>query len=263
MPTGEVQLPAMPPAPSLLSPPAIPVMQTPGVLTSEERAMMEHLRGLQSLQMELPAEWQERLAMLEAKDKVATSSKPLTHGHLHKLQRLKTQVQHAAHRVQDVDREWAEFVAVATQRIQEHGFHYQRHRADLLESLNKKTAELATVKQELSDASQNLLGQTPVLNTVASSVSAPADLRAFHAEIAKATVVDQVAPVVLSDVEEDMNDAVSNSGEDPPVRESKVHIAPFRGAPSPNRVAKLQLKHPNHAKSNQDKAKEKATAASE
>lgn len=155
-----------------------------------------------------------------------------------------------------MDQEWKEFITAATANLQEHGFHYQRARSDLLEVYNRKVAELADLKQTMSQASQQLLGQASPSEPPPMLTALPTDMRAFHEAAAIATAVELVN-MELSDGE-DMEDTTEHDETTAPTKGPKVKVGPFRGSASPNRVANLNLKPPSTAlKAQKEKEKDK------
>ena len=149
VPLGMPPQPILPPAPSV---------EEPMGLTAEEEKMLQHLRGLQAMDMELTESMAKRLEELAMREAKVQSNKTLTHGHLNKLNKLKTQVATAAQKVKDLDGEWMAFVNTTITKVRHHGEMYQNCRADLMEHYNAKLQELAVVKQEMKMASQSLLG---------------------------------------------------------------------------------------------------------
>jgi len=72
--------------------------------------------------------------------------------------KLKSQVATAAQKIKDLDGEWATFVNTTLSKVRHHGEMFQNCRADLMEHYNAKIQELATVKKEMTLASQSMLG---------------------------------------------------------------------------------------------------------
>eukprot|EP00438_Fugacium_kawagutii_P032545 Skav202163 [mRNA] locus=scaffold970:361877:362977:- [translate_table: standard] len=247
------------PPPPVLPPPPSGGPTSTGQLSDEEKTMLQHLRGIASTGMQLTEQMATRLQELEQKAQETLPIKTLSHSHLNKLTRLRNQVSAATQKVLNLDKEWQEFVSAATTRLQEHGIHYQRTRADYLENLNKKVAELSQMKQELSLASQQLLGQDAPPTDLPPASTLTADFQGFNEALAKAGTVDSLQAIDLSDMEDDaMPEGDAEEVEDPPtdgrppIKRSTIKVAPFRGAPSPTKVAKGQLK----ARTEQRPAKE-------
>ena len=128
-------------------------------LSSEEIKILEHLRGLQSMGMELSESMEQQLQLLATKENKMNSTKVLSHGHLNKYKKLKGQVATSAKRIKELDTEWNAFVSRTMAKIKEHGLMYQRCRSDMLEQYNQKLAELHSIKEEVSVASRSLIGQ--------------------------------------------------------------------------------------------------------
>ena len=145
----------LPPAPIL--PPA-PSVEEPMGLTAEEEKLLQHLRGIQAMEMDLTESMASKLEELAMREAKVQSSKTLTHGHLNKLNKLKSQMAAAAKKIKDLDGEWMAFVNTTLTKIRQHGEMFQNCRADLMEQYNAKIQELAAVKQEMKMASQSLLG---------------------------------------------------------------------------------------------------------
>ena len=79
----------------------------------------------------------------------ATVAKSITHGHINKLNKLKSQVSTAGRKVQQPDKEWEAFVDATIQKIRQHAQLFQQCRADLMEAYNNELGELTALKQEM------------------------------------------------------------------------------------------------------------------
>ena len=86
-------------------------------LSPEEEKILEHLKGLKSAGIDLTEQMEQQQQKLIAKQQAAAASKALTHGHLNRLTKLKTQVTSAADKVTKLDREWKAFVEATTQKV--------------------------------------------------------------------------------------------------------------------------------------------------
>eukprot|EP00438_Fugacium_kawagutii_P005627 Skav235145 [mRNA] locus=scaffold1072:88465:89610:- [translate_table: standard] len=263
----------LPPPPVLPVPPAPPA-GPPHVpaLTAEEQQALSHLRGLASLGVGFPAELETKYQMLLGKEKEAAGGKALTHTHLHKLNRLKSQVQSAEKKIISLDAEWAAFVETVTKKLQMHGQCYQQYRADLMETYNKKLADLALAKQEVSQASQMLTGQGTDPSSLMGAPDLEADFRHMQEVLMRAGTVDQVQLVSDDGMEEEeLQEASPVAGEaqapSPHIKPARAtsyrttRPTPFaRGTNSPQKVQQNHLKRPSvveHASKKDDKEREK------
>jgi hypothetical protein len=127
-------------------------------LTQEEIKLLEHLRGLQEMGVDLAESMTAQLEKLQLKESQTTAAKALSHGHLNRLHKLRTQV-NTAGKIQDLDAEWEKFVQSIMEKMQSHAVMYQKHRSDLLEAYNARMAELQLIKKQVGQASHNLLAQ--------------------------------------------------------------------------------------------------------
>ena len=71
--------PILPPAPSV---------EEPMGLTADEEKMLQHLKGLQAMDMDLTESMARKLEQLSMREAKAQSNRTLTHGHLNKLNKL-------------------------------------------------------------------------------------------------------------------------------------------------------------------------------
>eukprot|EP00438_Fugacium_kawagutii_P022545 Skav206055 [mRNA] locus=scaffold587:320020:321123:- [translate_table: standard] len=259
----EVEQPALPlhpPPPVLPAPPSGPSpSQVEGPmesLTEQEAQLLVHLRGLQKLGA-LPESLQEHYAQLEQRQQSAASVKMLSHSHLNRLNRVRGQVQGLAKKLSNVDIEWKSFLKEIVSKVHLHSEHYQRHRSDLLESYNKKLAELEDIKKELSEASQNLVGQVTSPDIALDDVALQAELYQFH-QLTQSLTTTQDIPVQIleDDMDEDLEEVTPNSEDDKQPRKSHIQPVAFRSPGSPGKVAQNHLK--NKAT---DKGKEKSREA--
>eukprot|EP00438_Fugacium_kawagutii_P002700 Skav218909 [mRNA] locus=scaffold328:462069:462617:- [translate_table: standard] len=156
-------LPA-PPNPILPAAPA-PGQPTVKSLSEEDQKLLAHYRGLRDLG-HLPDVLQAHLMELESRSHDAEHGRGLTHGHLNRLNKARSQTQSLHKKIRDLDQEWQEFLRDVTSRVQVHASHYQQHRLDLVEKLQKKVQELETIKAEVCIASRSSVDQMPKLDAV-------------------------------------------------------------------------------------------------
>eukprot|EP00438_Fugacium_kawagutii_P030180 Skav207266 [mRNA] locus=scaffold434:23600:25226:- [translate_table: standard] len=244
---------ALPPPPVLPPPP--PTAASAPALTSEEQQALSHLRGLAGLGMQMPPELEAKFQSLVAKEKEGVAGRSLSHTHLHKLNKLRAQVSSAEKRILSLDQEWKTFVAEVNTRLQVHGHCYQKCRADLLEAYNKRVAEFAAAKEDVSQASQILVGQhTPALQAPP-TMDPFDDLHALQEAMTRVGTVDVVQAISDDGMEEEeeLEAASSEALEDRPKEKPRkadkhpahrdVKIAPFtKGASSPTKVNQHHLK---------------------
>ena len=227
----------MPPQPIL--PPA-PSVEAPMALTAEEDKMLQHLRGLQSMDMELTESMASRLEELSMREAKAQSNRTLTHGQLNKLNKLKGQVATAAQKIKDLDQEWTSFVSNTIAKVRQHGEMFQNCRADLMEHYNAKILELANVKQEMTLASRSLLGPQwtePVIEEMPDLEVQFEDLQnTLNAEghASSIDLTDTMDDEELVEAEDVAQGAMSKA--------TPKALRPFRGSSSPSKVGNHHLK---------------------
>ena len=129
-------------------------------MTTEETKLLEHLRGLHGMGIDLTEGMALQLEKLQTKEAKQAAGKTLSHGHLNKLNKVRAQVKTAAKKVEDLDGEWNKFVQNIVQKIQQHALMYQTCRSDMLEVFNNRLAELQAIKKEVGLASRSLLEQS-------------------------------------------------------------------------------------------------------
>ena len=232
----EPELPAVPPQPVL--PPA----PSRSEMTDEEGKLLAHLRGLIDMKVELPAELMAQYEMLSQKEKHQNSNKELSHSHINRLDRAKEKAEKAAKKIKEVDQGWHDFVAAIQTKVKEHGKMYQDCRAELMLTYNARLAEVQKIMEEVSQASQNLLG----------AKSEQIDFLAEAPDIAAAfqgiqDLVEEAGQVISISDEEHAMEAQEETEEDQELvkdgeRKGTAKAKTFSGAPSPNRVANLHLK---------------------
>ena len=137
-------------------------------LSPEEEKILEHLKGLQSMGTTLPEhlDLEQQREELMTRQQAVNAAKAITHGHINKFNKSKSQVSSAGRKVQQLDKESGLFVETTTQKIRQHAQLFQQCRADLMESYNAKLAELTALKQEMSSASISMLGSTMPMSSI-------------------------------------------------------------------------------------------------
>lgn len=237
---------ALPPAPTLPPP---PTSTTVSPLSEAETAALTHLRGLATV-MALPDEMAQQMAMLTQKEREAGSGKSLNHTHLHKLNRIKGQVATTEKKVKALDAEWMAFVEQVISKLKFHGQCYQQCRADLLEAFNKKVEEFIAAKQDVSTASQLLLGQSHLPEATFETPDVSADFSRLQQMLEQASTVEPIHIGSESGdmCEEDMENAEEEEFKSSPLKPAKstsyrqVTVAPFSKATSPSKVHQGHLK---------------------
>eukprot|EP00435_Cladocopium_sp_Y103_P026462 s237_g6.t1 len=206
-------------------------------LSPEEEKMLEHLVGVQKMGMELTDSMTRQLESLKSRQAVA-SVKPLTHGHLTRLNKVKSQVNAAGKKIVDLDREWASFMETTMTKVREHAALYQGCRSDLLETYNDaKLADLNVLKQEMSEASRTMLGQ-PLMD-----IEIPEQPDLAEQLQAMTEIIDVESQVGAVDLTEDMEEDEMESDQ-PGALKTLAAKAPksFRASSSPLKVANQMLK---------------------
>eukprot|EP00435_Cladocopium_sp_Y103_P031865 s2553_g8.t1 len=206
--------------------------------TEEEKKVLAHLRGLQSMNVPLPEDLQAQAGLLEAKEKEQIAAKALSHGHLNKLTKIKSQVNAQAKKIEALDREWAGFAQKISEKVAHHASMYQACRQDMLETYNGKLEEMRKLKLELSQASRSLLDQDGEMPEFAEPAHITEQLQAMQAALTAAGTVDVVDLIDEGDSEMEIMDPPSETSKDgrPAGKTS------FRGASSPQKVAQNHLK---------------------
>ena len=220
-------------------------------LTSEEERKLEHLKGLQEMGMELTRQMQSQLEQLTAKQQANQATKSLTHGHLNRLNKLKSQVTAAGKKIQDLDAEWKAFMEKTVQKVRQRAMMFQQCRGDLLENYNAKIQELRQIKQEVSLASQSLLENQWAAPTIQEAPMIAEQLAELDQVIDVETFTGHVD--LTGDMEEDEiseNDLPTQ----PRVKGSPKVPKSFRASQSPTKVATQHLKPKN--KDGREKEKE-------
>lgn len=211
-------------------------LETSVVLTDDEARVLQSLRSLQSTNMELTEAMGKQLEVLSAKEMRASNSKALTHGHLNRLHRLKNQVSTSAQKIVDLDKEWKAFTARTMSKVKEHALLYQQCRADLMEVHNQKRSELMAVKEELSTASQSLIGQAQMAVEVPDTPDIAEAMQSFQDVISEEGTVGAIDLTEMDEDDEPIELDATGS------KKTAKSVRPFRGATSPTKVASLHLK---------------------
>ena len=230
-PLGMPPQPVLPPAPSV---------EVPMALTAEEEKMLQHLKGLQAMDMDLTESMTRRLEELSMREAKAQSSRTLTHGQLNKLSKLKVQVATAAQKIKDLDQEWTSFVSTTVAKVRQHGEMFQTCRADLMEHYNAKIQELANVKREMTLASQSLLGPQwtePVIPEMPDLEVQFEDLQTTMEMEGHAGPIDLTEAMEEEELVEPEDMLQGASCKAPPRA-----LRPFRGSSSQSKVANHHLK---------------------
>ena len=135
------------------------------------------------------------------------SQKPLTHGHLNRLNKVKSQLTNAAKRIEELDQEWSSFVQKTMEKVKQHAAMYQSCRADLLEAYNTKLEELSMLKKEMTEASLSMLAPAVTVAPMEKSVDVEKQIHSLE------EVIDIESVVGAVDLTDDMDDEVPMGGE--------------------------------------------------
>eukprot|EP00435_Cladocopium_sp_Y103_P017013 s1038_g4.t1 len=217
-------------------------------LTAEQEKTLEHLQGLQSVGVQLTEAMVQQLQELSARQSAQVASKSLTHGHLNRLNKIKNQIQTAGKKITDLDGEWAIFIDKTMSKVREHARLYQEYRADLLEAYNPKMQDFQLLKEEVSEASKSMLGQTWMAPTIPEPPNTALQMEAVQ------EVIDVEGQVGQIDLTEDMEEDEMEEQKMPDgniVKQSPNRPKSFRASTSPLKVANQTLKI------KQDKEKQK------
>ena len=182
------------------------VSNTDMALTAEEEKILENLKGLQEAGLEFSMDMQQKLEILVAKQ-AAGAKKPLTHGHLNRLNKVKSQLTNAAKRIEELDQEWSSFVQKTREKVKQHAAMYQSCRADLLEAYNSKLEELSMLKKEMTEASLSMLAPAVTVAPMEKSVDVEKQIHSLE------EVIDIESVVGAVDLTDDMDDEVPMGGE--------------------------------------------------
>lgn len=234
-----------------------PTATTSDQMTPEELKKLEYLQGLHTMGIELTQQMMTQLESLQAKDQKMAAAKVLSHGHLNRYNKLKSQAESSAKRIVDLDSEWIKFMAKTMDKIRMHASMYQTCRADLLEAHNQKLAELHTVKQEVSVASQSLVGQVVDEYNIPEASSVEAQMQEMQELMqAEGKVVDLPDQIDLTndfsmEEQEETEDQVETVQ-----KKGSPKLRPFRSATSPLKVANQFLKQKQDPKDAKNKHQE-------
>eukprot|EP00435_Cladocopium_sp_Y103_P059211 s338_g21.t1 len=229
--------------------PVVPPTSAQGeiTLTAEEEKMLEHLVGVQKMGMELTDSMTRQLESLKSRQAVA-SVKPLTHGHLNRLNKVKSQVNAAGKKIVDLDKEWASFMETTMNKVREHAALYQGRRSDLLETYNTKLADLNALKQEMSEASRTMLGQPLMEIEIPEQPDLAEQMQAMQ------EVIDVESQVGAVDLTEDMEEDEMENDQPSALRKMATKAEKsFRASSSPLKVANQTLKIKAKEKEKEDK----------
>lgn len=214
--------------------------------------MLEHLQGLLRLGCALPddmkAQIQEQIKTLEAKQ--SSIPRPLSHTHIHQLNRAQRQLQAIQKKVTGVDQEWRVFAQAVAIRVPEHAQWYQAHRSELMAQHASKTAELDELKKQVTEASQTLVETAqppPPPPTAPDPAQDFAQLQATLTSLGQVPFVDLSAGDAEDMEDEPLPDATEESAEEgaeKPRTRRPIQPRPFASGQvrSPLKVAQSQLK---------------------
>ena len=215
---------ALPPEPVLPSPP-----------TADKAKLLEHLRGLRQGMGTLPPELEQKLRDLE--DKMGGAEAKLNHGHLNKMQKVQKQVTGITEKIRKLDQDWQTFVAQVEERFHKHKGLFLETRAKLVLTHRQKLEELATIKEEISRASQSLMN---------AQTTEELDVLDIEDNALLESLQNAAMPLEVMDEYPDM-DMDGDETEVP----TKSTVGPFRRgavATSPTKVAKEHLKPKDNGK---------------
>lgn len=250
-------MPLPPPAPVVPPPVASVATTTPQerqAMTQEEGRMLQYLRGLQSVGVELPTELKTMCAGLEQKE--TPKENVISHSQLNRFTCLKAQVQAVQKKVAVLDGEWGNVIRSLIGQATTHSTLYLQARGELMETYQTKAEELRQLKVTISEASHALCA--------ASTEDAPAteapDLSASMLqlqELAQSTaaviqeqrqiqLVEDDEGVEAVDMDQDANGGpvegeVKDSTGERPHKGKSFRLSP---SPSSGHVAKEHLKGP-------------------
>lgn len=215
---------ALPPEPVLPSPPA-----------ADQAKLLEHLRGLRQGMGTLPPELEQKLRDLE--DKMGGADTKLNHGHLNKMQKVQKQVTGITEKIRKLDQDWQTFVAQVEERFHKHKGLFLETRAKLVLAHRQKLDELATIKEEISRASQSLM-----------NAQTTEELDVLDIEDKELMESLQSAAMPLEGLDDYPDMDVEEGETEAPTRST---VGPFRRgavATSPTKVAKEHLKPKENGK---------------
>lgn len=226
-----------PKIPPLATFPPMPSKEEP--LTEEEKKKLSHLRGLKTMNVQLPKELEDQLTELEVKETEMNNSKALSHGHLNRLTKIKTQISAQSKKIAALDQEWTAFVQNTMQKVSQHAELYQQCRGEMMELYNQKLEELRKLKYELTLASRSLVDQH--VEEPPQEDLEPVDLQMDRMRTALAAAGSVTQVQELSDEDDEM---ITAEGEVEFVKDSKAVTKPnFKAAASPQKVVQMHLKH--------------------
>ena len=212
-------------------------------LTAQDLKKLEYLRGLNDMGVPLTDDLTSQLEALQTKEQKMVTAKVLSHGHLNRLNKLRSQVEASAKRLTDLDNEWAKFMASTMNKSRQHASMYQACRADLLEVFNQRLAELHAIKKEASAASQSLVDQ-PLDNASIPDVPVVEEQLAQMQELVNQEGAVGMLPDHI-DLSSDAGMEETEEGAEPVGTGNKRNsplLKTFRSATSPTKVANQHLK---------------------
>eukprot|EP00438_Fugacium_kawagutii_P004996 Skav215293 [mRNA] locus=scaffold2522:227637:228764:- [translate_table: standard] len=249
--SNPVQL-GLPPQPTLDPPPQPPVRPNKGTLSVDEQKMLESLRGLQQLKVELTPDMIQKLEELESQ--ISQEKPALSHAQVNKLHKLKNQLQSSAKRIQALDTEWGQFIQVIMDRVFQHAQCYQQRRTQLLDAHALRQLELRQVKQSITQASLHM-AQHEVEEDIPDAVDFAAQLQELqrlgqvqtpHVQFLDDDNDEEEDDDVMEELEpEELDGQESVELAETPKPGKKAQPTPhttFRNAPSPTKVANQNLK---------------------
>eukprot|EP00435_Cladocopium_sp_Y103_P032442 s1783_g8.t1 len=238
-----------------------PVLQQPSVpgdsnsLSPSEEKLLQHLKGLKALNMDLTAQMAQQLEVLSVKETAAASSKPLTHSHINKMNKLKNQLSNAAKRIASLDSEWMSFTSQTMEKIRMHAQLYQDCRADLLEQYNLKFQEFNAIKEEMSMASASMLGQAAPMMEVPQMPDITTQLTNLQNALSEGGPLETLDQIDLTEDDEEMEEEMEGGSSKTKLK-SSPKIKPFRNSTSPQKVANLHLKPKPESKESKEAKKD-------
>ena len=213
----------------------VPPTSSGEALKEEETKLLEHLRALAKMDLELSEGQQQKLKELEEREQTDATSKGLSHGHINRLHKYQDRVKAQAKKIRELDSEWVKLLEQVNSKIQRHALLYQQTRADYLEEYNTRCQQLANVRKEVSSASQTLLNLGAGDETVEDMPDVHQNIESLQQALLAAGQAH-----MISDEEEETD---LNMEDGQPGKTKKFpSMMPFRAAGSPQRVATSHLK---------------------
>ena len=231
----------LPPPPVLPEPPQV----TPQAYTEEDSRLLKTLQDLQKSGMDLSTEQISKMEELEKKSKESEQPKELSHGLLHKKTRVEKQLGTIMTKINTLDAEWQKFTEGIQQKICNHAQMFTQCRQQLVSSYRDKNKELQSIKEEMTIASQHMIGK---ITEAADLPEAPN----VDAQMNQMREVTQREIQVISD--DDMEaeliaDSQTTPGDKDMPKHGQRRGQAFRGSTSPAKVANQFLKAKTEPKS--------------